>query len=187
MSNELDWSDVSKLQTRDGCEVLWAKRNAAYSNEDNCAMFVVVQEAEELDSVSVGIDGRYGNSESPYDVIPRPPRAVTKKRWVNVYPSNYASYFALHSSKEEADIGADPGRIACVPIEWEEPAAEEEKPKPKTVTLWRPVFWYGAATAEANTDLQWRLKSEWEEDIQSLLGYYGPLESRDFEVGDEKV
>lgn len=57
-----------------------------------------------------------------------PPR-VKREGWVNIYPKPteelVASVSHAHASKEKADSLAASGRIACIRIEWEEPAREK--------------------------------------------------------------
>lgn len=76
-----------------------------------------------------GFDGRYFEqdqmpslfwSEPKCEVPPKPKRKVKKLLWVNVYPKYELRWYP---SKEFADNDAFLGRIACVPLEFEE---EEE-------------------------------------------------------------
>ena len=44
------------------------------------------------------------------------PHGVKREAWLNIYDSNAYHY----PTREEADSNADPGRMACIRIEWEE-------------------------------------------------------------------
>lgn len=65
------------------------------------------------------------NTCDPEDLTWTPPK-VKREGWVNVYPKPteelVASVSHAHASKEKADSLAASGRIACIRIEWEEPA-----------------------------------------------------------------
>ena len=52
---------------------------------------------------------------------PPPKRKVRRQIWLNVYSHVLGSvYVYQHETKEKADDCATRGRIACVPVEWEE-------------------------------------------------------------------
>lgn len=44
---------------------------------------------------------------------------IKKEGWVNIYPRNIG-VSSIHPSKEAADRNAQPSRIACSKVEWEE-------------------------------------------------------------------
>jgi hypothetical protein len=59
------------------------------------------------------------DQESFFDLVNAP-----KKRWVNLYHSAAGRLVAPppYMTKDEADMLAQPDRIACVEIDWKEPA-----------------------------------------------------------------
>lgn len=59
----------------------------------------------------------YPDDEHKLDLVNVPAK---QEGWVNVYPGRTLGW--PHHTKAEADEDADRGRIACVHIEWEEPA-----------------------------------------------------------------
>lgn len=68
------------------------------------------------------LDGKFyrdGSGESPCDLFLAPTK---HEGWVNVYDSGrqYPQCGAVFATKEEADVEACSGRIACTHIEWEE-------------------------------------------------------------------
>lgn len=183
---ELDWSDVSKLQTRCGYSVLGVfDTSCRYKGPKKLVVYKDNQ--GNACTVSVHHNGLMvdGLGEGAGDIIPRPRKTVTKKGWVNIYKDTTALGEAgrVFPTKEECDE-YPLNRLACVPVEWEEPTAEEEKPKTKTVTLWRPTYSMSRDHTWASTDCFWMSKDYYDKDYYEnvYMGIQGPLESREFEV-----
>lgn len=241
---ELDWSDVSKLQTRSGMQII-----AVYDRYNDQKLIVYKDEISITESAVIYSDGReYEDEENdcdvipfqpipasldawifnpwtgekrdhrdiardPFgkgmvapgvewkaasaDVIPRPPQTTRKKGWIALYTPPKVSKAIAHAFhvvyQSEEDCRNSTGgahRIACVPVEWEEvgtSSGEEDAPKeekkPKTVTLWRPSYFmnrYASGGIGVTDSLEWREEGYWASHKD-----YGPLESREFEVGDE--
>jgi hypothetical protein len=108
----IDWTDPTKLQTRDGRKVLWCA-DSGLDVEYSCV--AVIDDGSEVFR-SYMRDGSYTSTRAStgdvgFDIIAKP---VIHERWVNVY-RDYS-----YRTKEEAAKYCGPDRIACLKITFTE-------------------------------------------------------------------
>ncbi len=81
MTQELDWSDLSKLQTRDGQNVIFAKRDHTYKADSLSSMLLVTEQDGLLESYNVSNDGRVNTKYAhDGDIVHRPPEPPQTKK-----------------------------------------------------------------------------------------------------------
>jgi hypothetical protein len=105
------------VQTRDGrkARVLCTDRKT----EDGYNIIASVVCAEDVEhAYYYRLDGTMSIGKSPNDLVNVP---VKHKRWVNIYPNNkLGASMNAYEDRDAADDLANPSRIACIEIEFEE-------------------------------------------------------------------
>lgn len=116
MSKPIDWDGKLQIQREVNGEKVWCAVLFCVDNKSESSYSMLLVYALPCGTVHTTTATRDGETfrGCGIDVRNAPETVEIGKRWINVYPDGCVG---LRDSRERADKGADPARIACVEID----------------------------------------------------------------------